>query len=196
MTQAKPRFSTFAAYLSYSDELEGRFELIDGELFELPPEAEPNTGITVHLLLILVKAGVSPRLIKPYACEVQVPILQKGDAQNRFPDLVVLREEHLQLTQRRLTITLYMPPPQFIAEIVSPGKTNHDRDYVSKQAHYGAIAVPEYWIIDPQSQTVLVLVLEGEGYREVGRFWGNDRIISPLLKDLVLTAARVFQTES
>ncbi len=31
MTQAKPRFATFEEYLSYSDDLEGRFQLINGE---------------------------------------------------------------------------------------------------------------------------------------------------------------------
>ena len=42
MTQAKPRFATFEEYLSYSSELEGRFQLIDGELIELLPESERN----------------------------------------------------------------------------------------------------------------------------------------------------------
>jgi Uma2 family endonuclease len=195
MTQAKPRFSTFEAYLSYSDELEGRFELIDGELIELPPEAEPNTGITVNLLLILIKTGISPRLIKPYTCEVQVPILQPGDAANRYPDLVVLREEHLNLTQRRLTITREMPPPQLIVEVVSPGKTNRDRDYINKRAQYAAISVPEYWIIDPQARTVLVLVLEGEDYKAVGQFQRSESIGSLSLKSLALTAEQIFQTE-
>jgi Uma2 family endonuclease len=37
MTQAKPRFVTFEEYLSYGD-LEGRYELIAGELVDLPPE--------------------------------------------------------------------------------------------------------------------------------------------------------------
>jgi Uma2 family endonuclease len=56
--------------------------------------------------------------------------LQPGDAANRFPDLVVLQTAHLELTRRRLTITLNMPPPRLIVEIVSPGKSNRERDYI------------------------------------------------------------------
>jgi len=201
MTQAKPRFVTFEEYLSYSNDLEGRFQLINGELIELPPEAEPNTRITVNLLLILVSIGIASRLIKPYTCEVQVPVLRSGDEVNRFPDLVVLREEHLELTKRRLTITLDMPPPQWVMEVVSPGKTNRDRDYINKRplrylrssAQYAAIGVPEYWLIDPKAQTIMVLTLEGDEYREIGTFQGIAPIVCPTFPTLTLSAEQIFQ---
>jgi hypothetical protein len=57
-------------------------------------------------------------LVRPGKCDVQVPVLQTGDAANRIPDLVVLREEHLALTQKRLTVTLDMPPPVMVMEVV------------------------------------------------------------------------------
>jgi Uma2 family endonuclease len=194
MTQAKAKFATFKEYLSHSDELTGRWELIDGELIELPPESERNDWIALILRDYLVQV-ISRRLVRLGKCEIQVPVLQKGDAQNRYPDLVVLREEHLQLTQRRLTITLEMPPPQFIAEVVSPGKSNRDRDYINKRAQYAAIGVSEYWLIDPKAQTVLVLELGHDGYSEVGQFKGNKSILSPLFGALVLIAEQLFQTE-
>jgi Uma2 family endonuclease len=195
MTQAKPRFATFAEYLSYSDGLEGRFHLIDGELRELPPESERNDWIALILRDYLIQV-VSRRLIRLGKCEIQVPMLQRGDTQNRFPDLVVLREEHLELTQRRLTITLDMPPPRLVMEIVSPGKTNRDRDYLNKREQYAAIAVTEYWIVDPNTQSILVLVLENGVYQEVGQFQDSDRIVSPSFASLSLTVEQVFQTES
>jgi Uma2 family endonuclease len=194
MTQAKAKFATFKEYLSHSDELTGRWELIDGELIELPPESERNDWIALILRDYLVQV-ISRRLVRLGKCEIQVPVLQKGDAQNRYPDLVVLREEHLQLTQRRLTITIEMPPPQFIAEVVSPGKSNRDRDYINKRAQYAAIGVSEYWLIDPKAQTVLVLELGHDGYSEVGQFKGNKSILSPLFGALVLIAEQLFQTE-
>ncbi len=194
MTQAKPRFATFEEYLSYSEDLEGRFQLIDGELIELPPESEPNNWIARCLLITLASSGViSPRLIVIHTLELQVPILQPKDPANRFPDLVILREEHLELTQRRLTVTLEMPPPRLIAEVVSPGRTNRDRDYINKRAQYAAIGVPEYWLIDPNSQTVMVLTLQGDDYSEVGTFRGSDSIVSPTIPELRLTAKQVFQ---
>jgi Uma2 family endonuclease len=195
MTQAKVRFANFEEYLAWSDDpengIEGRFELIYGELFELPPESGLNDWIALNLRDLLIQI-INRRLIRLGKCEVQVPVLQPKDAANRYPDLVVLREEHLGLTQRRLTITLDMPPPQLIAEVVSPGKSNRDRDYINKRAQYAAIDVPEYWLVDPKTQTVLVLELQGDAYQEVGTFEGDDRIISPNFPELTLTAKQVF----
>ncbi|MBW4622676.1 MAG: Uma2 family endonuclease [Cyanosarcina radialis HA8281-LM2] len=76
MTQAKPRFATFQEYLSYSDDLEGRFQLIDGELVELPPESELNNFIANRLQFLLVIAKVAPlRLIRIHALEL---LLRQG----------------------------------------------------------------------------------------------------------------------
>jgi Uma2 family endonuclease len=195
MTQARVKLTTFEDYLSYSDETptEGRYELIDGELVELPPESRLNSTIAVRVLLIFLAVGIPVELIHPGKCEVQVPILQPNDAANRFPDLVVLRPEHLELTQRRLTITLDMPPPRLIVEVVSPGKTNRDRDYLHKRAQYAAIDVPEYWLIDPGTQTVLVLSHEGDAYREVGVFSNQAAIVSVEFAKLELTVEQLFK---
>jgi Uma2 family endonuclease len=198
MTQARLKFASFEEYLVYSDqmELEERYELIDGELVELPPESELNGWIADNLQFLLGISKVVPRrLIKTHSCELQVPVLRPKDAANRYPDLVILRPEHLELTQRRLTVTLDMPPPRLIAEVVSPGKSNHDRDYIHKRAQYAAIGVPEYWLIDPAAQTVMVLSLEGNVYRQVGVFASEEAIVSAEFSDLSLTVAQVLQTD-
>lgn len=194
MTQARVKFSTFEEYLSYSDEtpMEGRHELIDGELVELPPESEPNNWIALNLRDYLIQV-VHRRLVRVHMCEVQVPVLRPKDSANRYPDLVVLRPEHLTLTQRRLTLTMDMPPPRLIVEVVSPGKTNRDRDYVSKRAQYAAIAVPEYWLIDPVAQTAMVLSLEGKEYREVGVFEKTEAIASVEFAELKLAVEQIFE---
>jgi Uma2 family endonuclease len=193
MTQAKPRFATFEEYLSYSNDLEGRFQLINGELIELPPESRLNSTIAFVVALIFAKTGIAVELIHPGKCEIQVPVLAPSDAANRYPDLVVLREEHLELTQRRLTITLDMPPPQLVMEVVSPGKTNRNRDFINKRSQYAAIGVPEYWLIDPKAKTVMVLALEGDDYKEIGTFQGIAAIVSPTFPALTLSAEQVFQ---
>ncbi|MFM7426420.1 MAG: Uma2 family endonuclease [Elainella sp.] len=196
MTQAK--LASFEEYLAHSNQwnLEGRYELIDGALVELPPESRFNSTIAVRILLLLIAAGTPVELVHPGKCEVQVPVLQAGDAANRFPDLVVLRPEHLALTQRRLTITRDMPPPLLIVEVVSPGSANQQRDYQRKRQQYEVLGVLEYWLVDPALQTVTVLHLQSSGYRETGSFQGQDAILSPAFPSLSLTAEQLFSTES
>ena len=198
MTQAKVKLASFEEYRAYSDEtpIEGRFELVSGELVELPPESEPNNWLANYLQFLLVAANLAPlRLIKMHALELEVPVLQSNDAANRYPDLVVLRPEHLELTQRRLTITRDMPPPRLVVEVVSPGKTNRDRDYVHKRAQYAALGVPEYWLIDPIDQTVMVLSLAGETYREIGVFGAQRTLASVEFPDLALKAGQIFEPD-
>ena len=192
MTQAKLRFASFEDYLEYEDDTDDRYELIDGELIPLAPESGLNQFIARYLLFMLVNGGAVPLRLICSGCEIQVPVLRPRDAANRYPDLVILQPEHWALTRQRLTITLTMPAPQLVAEVVSPGKTNHDRDYVRKRAQYAARGIPEYWLIDPQTQTILVLQLQECEYLEVGTFQGNDRLVSPTLPTLELTIAQVF----
>jgi len=195
MTQAKLRFATFEEYLTWGDDpenyMEGRYELIDGELVELMPEAEPNLAIAVFLLVSLVNAGMTMRLVKQGGCEVQVPVLQPGDAVNRYPDLLVVRAEHIPLMTKRATITLSMPPPCMAVEVVSPGKRNHDRDYNNKLAQYEAIGIDIYWIIDRQAQRVVVFELEQSGYEKIGEFKNGDIVPCSVCPALALTAEQI-----
>jgi Uma2 family endonuclease len=193
MTQAISKFLTFEDYLSFDNGTDNRYELVDGVLVELPPESEPNISTANYLFLLLVKAGIPFRLVHPHACELQVSVISPGDPFNRFPDLVVLRDAHLKLTQRRLTITLDMPPPQLVVEVVSPGPKNRERDYKNKLAQYQARAIDEYWVIDPEAQMVTVFSLRLGQYFEVGQFRGEDRISSLIFPNLNITAAEILQ---
>ncbi len=69
-----------------------------------------------------------------------------------------------------------------VVEVVSPGEpgdqSNYDRDYVEKRREYAERGIPEYWLIDPERQVVLVLTLRGQSYHEQ-RFTGQAAIVSP-----------------
>lgn len=193
MIKSHKRILTFEEYLSYEDDTDNRYESIDGELIELPPESELNYFIAQELFWFLAVAGVVPRrLIKIHSCEIQVPVLRSGDAANRYPDLIILAPEHILLTATRMTITLDMPPPRLVVEVVSPGRIGRERDYDRKRAQYAARGIPEYWIVDPQEQAIVVLQLESDRYLEVGVFRGEGAIVSPTFPQLNLTAQQVF----
>ncbi len=51
-------------------------------------------------------------------------------------------------------------------EIVSPEKP--ERDLAQKRADYAEAGVSEYWIINPQDESVTVLRLDGMQYIEAG----------------------------
>ncbi|MBD1846809.1 Uma2 family endonuclease [Cyanobacteria bacterium FACHB-63] len=188
MTQSKIKFSSFEEYLSYDDGTDQLYELLNGELVELPPESGRNFEIATFLLLQLVPF-IDYRRIRGHGLELQV----RGEPQNRFPDLTVLREEHIEQLKRRNTIRLSMAPPMLVVEIVSPEETNRSRDYINKRKQYENRGIPEYWIVDPQSQVVMVLQLEAGAYQEIGAFQDDRAIRSLAFPSLHLTPAQLFQ---
>ena len=157
----------------------------------MPPESLLNGRIARFLFLEFIHLVGFDRVI-PHVAELQVV----GKTQNRFPDLVVVEEIHIELLEKRQTITLDMPPPQLVVEVVSPYRNqkdeNYQRDYVDKVHQYQERGIPEYWIVDPQAQLVTVLVLVNGQY-QAAEFTGSQRIVSRIFPELELTAAQILE---
>jgi Uma2 family endonuclease len=170
---------------------EGRCEFVDGALVELSPESDRNDRIALNLRDQLLGRVSNDWLIRVHSCEVVVPKLRPKDPSTRFPDLVILQEEHLPIVERRLAVPLNTVPPQLIAEVVSPGVENETRDLKSKRAQYAARGIPEYWLLEPHNRQIQVLALRGEAYVEAGIYRGSDRIESSIFRNLPLTAEQM-----
>ncbi|MCU0525431.1 MAG: Uma2 family endonuclease [Elainella sp. Prado103] len=186
MLRIKPHFQNFEEYLSYDDGTDYLYELFNGELIEVPPESGLNVSIA-GFLFVQFALMLGHQRVRGHGLELEV----RGEPRNRFPDLTIIRETHVQQLSHRNTIRLSMEPPILLVEVVSPGEVQHQRDYVAKRQQYQDAGVPEYWLIDPELQTITVLELQNDQYVEVGRFRSNDRILSPGFPSLNLTAEQV-----
>ncbi|MEH2418632.1 Uma2 family endonuclease [Nostoc sp.] len=176
-------------YLKYDDRTDSQYELVAGELVAIPPESPKNVQISLFLLVNFLKFIPVNRLSN------KVEIIVAGSrVTTRIPDLVVLTDELATALEgaTRSTITLDMPPPALVVEVVSPGKANEDRDYRYKRSEYAARGIAEYWIIDPQINAVTVLILVN-GFYEETRFAGNTAIASTIFPELQLTAEQVLK---
>ena len=91
MTQAK--LQTFADYLAYDDGTGKYYELTQRELVEVPPESDDNVIIS-RILDRAFSEIVAFRRVRCHQLVLKLP----GQPQNRFPDLTVLRSEHLPVT--------------------------------------------------------------------------------------------------
>lgn len=186
-TTTATRKLTLEEYLVYDDGTDTKYELIDGELVEMPPESDRNNLISLYLLVEFFKF-VPIKLIRHKDTEI---VVTGNRTRVRFPDLMILTEElFAAIDGRRATITQDMPPPALVVEVVSPGKVNEDRDYRYKRSEYAARGIPEYWIVDPTQAKVTVLALV-DGLYEEAVFQGSNAIASTTFPDLKLTAAQV-----
>jgi Uma2 family endonuclease len=126
--------------------------------------------------------------------EIEIP---SDLATSRYPDFVVLSQDGADAIAqaKRSIVRLDMPVPLLVGEVVSPGEPgelNYDRDYIQKRQEYALREIPEYWLIDPHRQVVLVLTLDKENGRyQEQRFMGKMAIASPTFPNLALTSTQV-----
>jgi Uma2 family endonuclease len=194
----QPKSLTWEDFLArYGDD--PRYELIDGELFDLEPTG-PHEEVAA---LISRKLNVEiDRDNLPYFLPLRCLIKPLGLFTGFRPDVVVLDQMSLAqepLWQQAPVITLGSSV-KFVAEVVS---SNWQNDYARKAEDYAVLQIPEYWIVDyaglggvdfvgkPKQPTLTLCCLGPDGSYEKRRLRGNDAILSPTFPGLKLTAAQV-----
>ena len=180
---------TAAEYLAYDDGTDTCYELVQGELVKMPPESNLNARIAMFLLGQFLQLVPFSRLCHKDA-EIEVASVR---VTFRVPDLMVLSEtgEAALTNCRRNTITLEMPPPLLVIEVVSPDEPA--RDYRYKRSEYAVRGIPEYWIIDAIQEKVTVLNLV-EGFYNETVFVGESPLVSLIFPSLILTTNQILLT--
>ena len=186
---------TLEEYLSYDDGTDTRYELRDGILTEMGAESTLNIDIAIFLIVTLAQLVPTKQIHRGTEIEVQ------GDKVNtRYPDLMVLTEACAAALsgKKRALITLDMPTPAMVVEVVSSSDTDqrsHDRDYIDQRWEYAQRGIPEYWIVDPIEAMVWVLRLVDREYH-AQKFVGHERLVSPTFSELDLRADQVLKAGS
>ena len=106
----------------------------------------------------------------------------------REPDLLLLRNINDPRNQEAFWLGA-----DLVVEIVSPD--NPTRDTVEKRTEYAEAGIPEYWIVDPQIETITVLRLEAGSYTEHGVFRRGTTATSALLIGFEVGVDPVFDAE-
>jgi Uma2 family endonuclease len=106
----------------------------------------------------------------------------------REPDLLLLRRAGDSRRQNRFWLGA-----DLALEVVSEEKP--ERDLVEKRGDYAEGRVPEYWIVNPQSQTITVLALSGEAYVEAGVYGRGQTAASVSLPDFSVAVSAVFDAD-
>ncbi len=195
MTQtaaSKSKLLTFDEYLAYDDGTDTQYELVDGELIEMPPESEENADLARFLNSKLLQHFPFYFIgIKDTEIEVSGRL-----ARCRLPNLIVHTEESKAalVGKKRATITRDMPPPALVIEIVSPGSSNRTRDYRYKRTEYAARGIAEYWIVDAEVRQVTVCKWVDGAYEDT-IVQGSTLIQSDIVPDLCLSVDRLFAME-
>lgn len=144
-----------------------RAELIDGRMYMM---ATPNLR---HQKIVIEMSTLINNYIKSHGgkCEVYTApfavFLNKDNRNYVEPDITVICDKD------KLDDKGCVGAPDWIIEITSP--TNPQHDYGIKLFKYRTAGVREYWIVNPQKQTVSVYDFEHE--EENSNLYGFDDTI-------------------
>lgn len=177
-------FWTAQQYLQLTDYSRRLIEFVDGFL-EVPPM--PTDGHQVILLFLYeaLRAFVQPRGGKVLVAPIR---LQIHAGTYREPDILLVQDAKDPRRQNR-----YWLGADLVVEIVSPD--DPERDTVIKRADYAAAGIPEYWIVNPATDTITVLTLAGDGYREADAYRRGERAVSMLLEGFGIAVDAVLDAE-
>ena len=116
--------------------------------------------------------------------------LRQWDQKYREPDIVFLRDRNSSLRHEN-----YWDGADLAIEIVSASLEDRERDLLTKRIEYAQAGIQEYWIVDPEQETVTVLNLAGDVYTESGVFVRGEVVTSPQLPELALPVAEILDAD-
>jgi Uma2 family endonuclease len=166
-------------YLWLTDHTKCLVELTDGYIEVLPMPTEEHQRIVLFLYralyAFLATHGMGLVLVAPLRL-----LLQTG--RYREPDLLLLLSQN---DPRRGNP--YWTGADLVVEVVSPD--DPQRDLVQKRQEYAAAGIPEYWIVNPDDEQIIVLRLEGTAYVEHRVATRGSRATSALLEGFAVDVA-------
>jgi len=159
-----------------------RYEIIDGELYEMPG---PNTDHAFTVMNLILAMAPTVLALEGRILTAPLDVFFQG-ANPVQPDLIVLMPDRLHLVGKRGI----EGAPDLLIEVLSPSNPEHDRD--RKRALYARGGVREYWLVDPEAATIEVLVLEGDAYRQHRLAAGDHPVDSTVLPGVSFPASAAF----
>jgi Uma2 family endonuclease len=144
-----------------------RVELIDGEIFNMPPLGPPHAGITGKLIKLLVLS------VGDAATVLSGPTLPLGKFSAPQPDLVLLKPR-----EDFYSHSYPLPTDVFLLIEISASSLGFDQGV--KRAVYARAGIAEYWVIDVVGQRLFrYRNPSGDQYAEAATFMDGD-VVSPL----------------
>ena len=147
---------TYADYCAWDDD--ARYELIDGIAYAMAPGPSLGHQSIIGKIHLQIGQFLRGKPCKVFLSPFDVRLNGDGDDDDTVvqPDIVVVCDSS------KLDKKGCNGAPDLAVEVLSPSSTKHDR--VLKFHAYQRAGVREYWIVDPDSKTVSVHILEDGRY--------------------------------
>ncbi len=175
---------TFEDYLLFPEDGK-RHELIGGEHYISPAPNIKHQNISFMLSIALGKYLERNLLGQAFHAPIDVLLSELDVVQ---PDLIFISSARVAI----ITETNIQGAPDLVVEITSP--SSRVRDESIKRKLYERYGVQEYWVIDPELETVKIYRRVAAGFQRVAELAmeNQDSLTTPLLPDFALPLQKLF----
>jgi len=158
-----------------------RYEIIDGSLV-VSPRAGANHGMIGADICFLLN-----RQCPTHLRAIQETGLRRGHKSYFEPDAVLAVHA---AGRRRGTDHLHPADVLIVIEVLS--QFNRAFDLIAKRHGYAALGIAQYWIADPDKQTLTILGLDGDEYTELAVVRADEPWTTDQPFPLTVDAAEIF----
>lgn len=179
---------TYADYLAWD---EGRWELIDGEVWDMTPApSRLHQEISGELFYIL-HDFFRGKDCSVYAAPFDVRLPGSDNAEDYTVTTVVQPDISVICDQSKLDDQGCAGSPDLIIEILSPATAA--KDLKVKRALYERHGVQEYWLVHPTDKVVMSYQLVDDGqYGKAQIFDRDDMLQSTRFEELIIQLSSIF----
>jgi len=160
-----------------------RHEAIDGELFMTPAPSPKHQRILGELHSQLLAPVKGKALGEVLVSPIDVVFEEHTFVQ---PDILFVSRQR----QHIVAEEAIHGAPDLVIEILSPSSFYHDLR--RKMGVYAQFGVQEYWIVDPEKQTIELYGRTGDKLQLARQFSSDDILESPLLSGFRLPVKSIF----
>jgi Uma2 family endonuclease len=160
-----------------------RYEILEGELTVTPAPSTKHQSASANLFKVLSKHIDDRNLGKLFYAPIDLILDPTTILQ---PDLLFVSSAH----QHIITERAIEGVPDLVVEILSPTTSRTDR--VTKAQIYARHAVPAYWIVDPDQESIEIYLLDGDVFRPAATLQGAIPTVALPFKELEIAARDVF----
>lgn len=168
---AKKERYTFADCLTWGED--ERIEIVDGEAVMMAPPTTAHQLISGEMFRQLANylEGKKCRAIPaPFA----VRLFEKDGDSPEDVDTMVEPDISIVCDSSKLDKHGCKGAPDMVVEILSPSTQRHDR--LVKLGLYQRAGVREYWIVNPEDQTVQVMLLDDGGVLQLHEVYDRQSV--------------------
>ncbi len=179
---------TYADYLAF--EGDERMEIINGEIVMM------SSPLTIHQRMLgeifkQLAVFLDGKPCEVFSAPLDVRLFEKAGDDPKDVDTVVQPDSLVVCDKNKIDTKGIKGAPDLVVEILSPSTYRHD--CLVKLNIYQQAGVREYWIVDPETKTVKVFLLDDEGaYRTAKAYNRSDVVKVNVLNGCFIELSKVF----